>query len=755
MRCQKDGCDGEIAEDGYCDTCFLKPRTDRGRQPTTNRPASQPAAQPAGASTTPTGPTTGPATGPATGPTSPSGFSARTGSVGTGRSSSRTRRGNLGAGMVDVPPVPYRDPASLLLPAEKRELPESRRFCGNPKCGLPVGQAKGDRPGLTEGTCPKCGHAYSFKPKLVAGDLVGEQYEVVGCLARGGVGWIYLAQDRALDGKPRVLKGLLDSGDASAMAAAIAERRFLIEVEHPNIVDIVNFKQHGESSYIVMEYVGGQSLKDLRQSGLEGQWPSGPIPLQVAIAYILDILPAFTYLHERGLLFCDFKPDNVMTYEKQVKLIDLGAVCRMDDQTSDLWGTTGYQAPEVPVSGPSVSSDLYTVARSLAWLSFEFHGYQDPRRHATSLPLPAEVAIFQKYPAFYWFLARATDLDPAARFSSADEMADELTGVLRQVRAIDGETPDPAPSQLFTPEVLLDAERPDWRNLPLPNVDPLDPGATLLASLATLALSQPDQVMATLETAEESPEVIFRRVRAHLEAGDLDHAADLLARADATDWRTLWWRGIERLAAGDPAAASAPFTAVFQRLPGELAPQLAWAVAAESAGDSDEAAAATYDLVTRVDPGYAGAAFGLSRTRRRAGDREGAAEALTRIPSNSIWSTPGEVLRCQVLFDPQRGQPPGRDDLVAASGVFGQLRADASVRASVRRQLLEAALQLLAREPDAADPAVEVAGAPLEARELRTALEQTYRSMAKLAPTAPERVALIDRANEARPRTLV
>ena len=73
------------------------------------------------------------------------------------------------------------------------------------------------------------------------------------------------------------------------------------------------------------------------------------------------------------------------------------------------------------------------------------------------------------------------------------------------------------------------------------------------------------------------------------------------------------------------------------------------------------------------------------------------------------------MLRCQVLFDPQDGQPPGRDDLVAASGVFGQLRADAAVHASVRRQLLEAALQLLARAPDEADPTVEVAGAPFEA----------------------------------------
>ncbi len=49
------------------------------------------------------------------------------------------------------------------------------------------------------------------------------------------------------------------------MAAAIAERRFLAQVEHPNIVKIYNFVQHDDAGYIVMEYVGGESLKEIRE----------------------------------------------------------------------------------------------------------------------------------------------------------------------------------------------------------------------------------------------------------------------------------------------------------------------------------------------------------------------------------------------------------------------------------------------------------------------------------------------------------
>ena len=75
------------------------------------------------------------------------------------------------------------------------------------------------------------------------GDLVAGQYEVLGCLAHGGLGWIYLAKDHNVSDRWVVLKGLLNTGDADAMAAAVAERQFLAQVEHPNIVRIYNFVQ--------------------------------------------------------------------------------------------------------------------------------------------------------------------------------------------------------------------------------------------------------------------------------------------------------------------------------------------------------------------------------------------------------------------------------------------------------------------------------------------------------------------------------
>ncbi|GAA2597302.1 serine/threonine-protein kinase [Streptomyces axinellae] len=342
---------------------------------------------------------------------------------------------------------------------ENPEVPERKRFCSNSDCGAAVGRSRGERQGRTEGYCTKCGHPYSFVPKLSTGDIVHGQYEVVGCLAHGGLGWVYLAMDHAVSDRWVVLKGLLDTGDEDAMAAAIAERRFLAEIEHSNIVRIYNFVEHLDQrtgsldGYIVMEYVGGKSLKEIANERRTSDGRRDPLPVEQACAYGIEALEALGHLHSRNLLYCDFKVDNAIQQADQLKLIDMGAVRRMDDDDSAIYGTVGYQAPEVAEEGASVASDLYTVARTLAVLTFDFQGYTNV--YVDSLPEPENIDVFQKYESFYRFLVRATDPDPQRRFSSAEEMAAQLLGVLREVVAVQTGRPRPALSTLFGPELRV------------------------------------------------------------------------------------------------------------------------------------------------------------------------------------------------------------------------------------------------------------------------------------------------------------
>ena len=429
-------CGGTI-EDGYCNVCGL------AAAPV---PASAPAAAPAGSASAPAGSAFASAGSASAG--SGSAVSRRTtGPRGSRRTSGRSARGRLGAGLVEIPPVPYRDPASAVL--ANPQVPESRRFCAG--CEQPVGRGRDGRAGLTEGFCRNCGARFSFSPKLEPGELVAWQYEVLGCLAFGGLGWIYLARDRNVSDRWVVLKGLLNTGDADAMAVAVAERQFLAQVEHPNIVRIYNFVQHadrrtGESAgYIVMEYVGGKSLKQILQ---DARAAGGSVPVAHAIAYAIEVLPALGYLHDRGLVYCDFKPDNVIQTEEQLKLIDMGGV-RGIDGDGPIYGTIGYQAPEIGTDGPSVSSDLFTVARALAVLTFEFKGYQSSYKFT----FPDGVPLLEQQESFARLLRRATDADPDRRFGSAGEMAEQLTGVLREVLAVADGTPRPAFSTVFSPEL--------------------------------------------------------------------------------------------------------------------------------------------------------------------------------------------------------------------------------------------------------------------------------------------------------------
>ncbi|WP_278260198.1 protein kinase [Nocardioides convexus] len=144
--------------------------------------------------------------------------------------------------------------------------------------------------GAQRGLLPQPAAPSSPSPRsLHPGDLVAGQYEVAGALAHGGLGWIYLARDRNVSNRWVVLKGLLNSGDPDALAAAIAEQQFLAQVEHPLIVEIYNFVTHEGAGYIVMEYVGGKSLKQIlkqRMSANNGEYD--PLPVDQALAYILE-----------------------------------------------------------------------------------------------------------------------------------------------------------------------------------------------------------------------------------------------------------------------------------------------------------------------------------------------------------------------------------------------------------------------------------------------------------------------------------
>ncbi|GAB2534219.1 serine/threonine protein kinase PknG [Nocardia heshunensis] len=701
--------------------------------------------------------------------------------------------------MVKVPSVPRKDPAEAVL--TDAEVPESHRDCG--KCGRPVGRSRDGKPGRAEGFCPHCGTKFSFTPKLGRTDVVGGQYEVLGPLAHGGLGWIYLAVDHKVDDRPVVLKGLLNTGDVDAMRAAVAEKRFLAQVDHPNIVRIYNFAEDTGPDgkpvgYIVMEYVGGKSLKQLlrEQRTADQRY----LPPARAIAYILEMLPAMEYLHERGLAYCDFKPDNVMQTEEQLKLIDLGAVISLHDQNETIYGTPGYQAKEIAETGPTVASEVYTVGRTLAALIMRIPPVNN---ELGPLPGPDTEPLMAKHESLYRFLVRATDADPDARFTSMTEMSDQLTGILREVLADEDGRPRPGLSTRFGPpravfgvgDRLPDDPRAIIAALPVPLVDPGDSGAALLASTSAGTPADLERELtaglASVVTGQgESVEIPLRLIRAALEFGDPDDALrrlDEVGDALGGDWRLTWYAGQARLLQRDWPAAAAEFDALYSALPGEAAPKLALAVTAElmaaaaemlaveqeqSAPNGKHAVPAVpipgadpapareratryYDMVWGTDRTFTSAAFGAARMRRAVGDRGGAVTVLDQVDTASAVHHEAGVTAVETLLAVSDSSQLTEQLVRDAGKRIDSLTLDSKRRAAQARMgVLDAALRWLqlGRVPADHSPLLGVA---LDQQGVRTGLERCYRDLAHETDDMWERIALVEQANAVRPRTLL
>ncbi|KUI43271.1 serine/threonine protein kinase [Mycobacterium sp. IS-1590] len=699
------------------------------------------------------------------------------GSVGTGdtepqeqtttttRALSRTRR--LGGGLVEIPRVRAKDPLEALM--TNPVVAEKKRFCWN--CGRPVGRSSDGKPARSEGWCPHCGSPYSFLPQLNPGDMVADQYEIKGCIAHGGLGWVYLAFDHNVNERPVVLKGLVHSGDAEAQKIAMAERQFLAEVTHPGIVKIYNFVEHADQhgnpvGYIVMEYVGGTSLKQAKGEKL---------PVAQAIGYMLEILPALGYLHSLGLTYNDLKPENIMITEEQLKLIDLGAVSTINS-FGYLYGTPGYQAPEIVRTGPTVATDIYTVGRTLAALTLNLR----TRRGRYVDGLPEDDPVLTEYDSFARALRRAIDPDPRRRFGSADEMSGQLLGVLREVVAKDTGSPKPGLSTVFSPtrstfgidllvahtDVYLDGQvhserltaQEIVRALPVPLVDPTDVGAPVLSASV---VSQPVQTLDQLRAARhgsldsegidlsDSVELPLMEVRALLDLGDVAKATrklDDLAERVSWPWRLVWFKAVSELLTADYGSATKHFTEVLDTMPGELAPKLALAATAELAGKPD--AGKFYNTVWSTDNGVISAGFGLARAQSAAGERDAAVKTLDKVPAMSRHFTTARLTSAVTLLSGRSSSEITEQQIRDAARRVEALPDSEPRVLQIRALVLGTAMDWLADNTASTN---HILGFPFTEHGLQLGVEASLRALARVAPTQAHRYALVDLANSVRP----
>ena len=284
-------------------------------------------------------------------------------------------------------------------------------------------------------------------------------------------------------------------------------------------------------------------------------------------------------------------------------------------------------------------------------------------------------------------------------------------------------------------------------------MSPSDPGAPFLYDLPEL---DPDTTITLIDqgieagTTADSVEVRLRRARELIDAGS--SASDVLKAVefeDPWDWRVVWYRSLEQLRNAEAVAAAEGFSLVWTDLPGELAPKLAVALAAELAGEFPRASD-LYAEVIGVDSSFVSAAFGLARCRIADGDRRGAVDAYRAVPTSSATYTEAQVASARVLVGREHGVAPSTADIAAAATTIEAARIDGAARSRLATEVLERALDGIttgAIEPDAS---ATVFGNPLTELGLRSSLESTYRDLARVARSSGERFELVDKANAVR-----
>src|SRR6516225_7633049 len=151
---------------------------------------------------------------------------------------------------------------------------------------------------------------------LLPGTKLGP-YEILSPLGAGGMGEVYRAKDTRLD-RTVAVKILPEHLAQSTEAKQRFEReaRSISSLNHANICALYDVGEQGSTSYLVMEFVQGETL--------EARLLKGPVPLKQALEYGIQICDALEKAHRAGIVHRDLKPGNIMLTPAGAKLLDFG-----------------------------------------------------------------------------------------------------------------------------------------------------------------------------------------------------------------------------------------------------------------------------------------------------------------------------------------------------------------------------------------------------------------------------------------------
>jgi eukaryotic-like serine/threonine-protein kinase len=263
------------------------------------------------------------------------------------------------------------------------------------------------------------------------------KYDLLEVIGKGGMGVVYKAYDPILD-REVALKTMT----SEALKDPVLRERFYREarsagkLHHPNIVTIHELGEENDVPYIVMEHLHGTDVHGIIRKKQE-------IALEKKIRIVVQLCRGLAYAHKSGIVHRDVKPSNVHVLgEDHVKILDFGIARLMTAKSMTtnglVLGTIHYMSPEqVKATHVDRKSDIFSTGIIL----YELLTYQKPFDADNSASILYKLVneppdrmnppLDEQFPVLKKVIHKSLDKDPAKRYFTADEMADELEEFLR------------------------------------------------------------------------------------------------------------------------------------------------------------------------------------------------------------------------------------------------------------------------------------------------------------------------------------
>lgn len=265
-----------------------------------------------------------------------------------------------------------------------------------------------------------------------------ENYELLGVLGQGGMGYVYKAKDLRLQ-RDVALKVLDTTSDKEAIERFYLEARAMKELDHQNIVHVFDFGEHKKQLFIAMTFVEGTSLAEVLRN--KSKLDFGAIELLAK-----QTARGLLFAHSKGIVHRDVKPSNIMlTHDNRVYLMDFGIsyIQELEKErltmTGMAMGTPEYMSPE-QCHGDEVtlSSDIYSLGVILYEMTcgrLPFIGAKPIEialKHVQETP-PAPEIFRPEIPAgLSKLILKCLEKKPENRFHDMEEFLDAFDAVFEQ-----------------------------------------------------------------------------------------------------------------------------------------------------------------------------------------------------------------------------------------------------------------------------------------------------------------------------------